>query len=101
MGDDASEYHSTGSQSDSKNDLPPESDNQDLGSKCSDHPEGEQYDPDDANEYLFSSDNDLERVYSRATQIIVMSALCRLDSQAAKAAKLTLPKAPVVESNRA
>ena len=29
------------------------------------------------------------------------SALCRLDSQAAKAAKLMLPKAPVVKSNRA
>ena len=64
MGDDASEYHSAGSQSDLKNDLPPESNNQDSGSKCYDHPEGEQYDPDDANEYPFSSDNDLERVYS-------------------------------------
>ena len=64
MGDDASKYHSAGSQSDLKNDLPPESDNQDSGSEHSDHPEGEQYDPDDANEYPFSSDDDSERVYS-------------------------------------
>ena len=101
MGDDASEYHSAGSQSDSKNDPPPESENQDSGSERSDHPEGEQYDPDDANEYPFSSDDDSERMYSRATRIIATSALRRLDSRAAKAAKLTLPKAPVVESNRA
>ena len=36
MGDDAPKYHSAGSQSDSKNDLPPESDNHDSGSERSD-----------------------------------------------------------------
>jgi len=101
IGDDASEYHSTGSHSDPKDDQPPEADNQDSGSERSDHLEGEQYDPDDANEYHFSSDDESEPVYSRATRIIATSALNRLDSRAAKAAKPALPKTPIVESNRA
>ena len=99
--DDASEYHSAGSHTDSKHQPPPESDNQDSGSERSDHPEGDQYDPGDTNGYHFSSDDDSEPMYSRATRIVATSALNRLDSRAAKASKPALPKAPVIESNRA
>ena len=98
---DASEHNSEGSHADSKAGPPPESEHQDSGSERSDHPEGDQYDPDDTNEYHFSSDDDSEPVYSRATRIIATSALNRIESRAAKASKPTLPKAPIVESNRA
>jgi len=99
MGNDASKHHSTQSHGDPKDDMPPEPDEQDSGSECSDHPEGEQYDPDDAGEYHFDSEGDSEPVYLRATQIIVTSALNRIDSRAAKASKPTPPKPPIIESN--
>ena len=67
MGDDASELHSARSQADPKDDMPPESNEQDLGSKHSNHPEGEQYDPDDAVEYSSGLDDDSEPVYAQAT----------------------------------
>ena len=63
--------------------------------------EGEQYDPDEDNAYPFSSSDDSEPAYSRATQIIATSALNRIESRAAKASKPTPSKTPHVESNRA
>jgi hypothetical protein len=64
-------------------------------------PEGEQYDPDEVNEYPFSSSDESEPVYSRATRIIATSVLNKIESRAAKASKPTPSKAPNVESNRA
>ena len=101
MGDDASELHSARSQANPKDNTPPKSNKQDLGSKHSNHPEGEQYDPDDAGEYPSGSDDYSEPVYRWATQIVMTSTLKQLDSQAVKALKPAPPKAPVVESNHA
>src|SRR5258706_10060381 len=81
MGNDASEHHSTQSHGDPKDNTPPEPNEQDSGSERSDHPEGEQYDPDDAGEYHFDSEGDSEPISSRATRIITTSTLNRIDSQ--------------------
>ena len=95
-----SEYHSAGSDPDRGNTRSPEPDSPGSDGEHSDHPEGEQYDPDEDNGYHFSSD-DSEPMYSRATRIIATSALNKIESRAARAAKPTLPKVPTVESNRA
>ena len=100
-GNDAAEYHSAGSQGDPTDDELPGPDERDSGSERSDHPEGDQYDPDDAGKYQFSSDDDTDPVHARVTRIVATSALNQLDARAAKASKPTPPKALVVESNRA
>ncbi len=99
MGNDASEHHPTQSHGDPKDNTPPKPNEQDLGSECSDHPEGKQYDPDNAGEYHFDSEGDLEPIYLWATQIIMTSALNQIDSWVAKASKPMPPKPPIVESN--
>ena len=97
-----SEYHSAGSALEGENVQPPEPDNQDPDGDYDDsRPEGEQYDPDDVNEYPFSSGEDSEPVHSRATRIIATSALNTIESRAAKASKPTPPKTPIIVNNRA
>ena len=65
------------------------------------HLEGDQYDPDDVQAYAFSSDDETEPVYSRATRIVATSSLSKIESRAVKASKPAPPKTPIVESNRA
>jgi hypothetical protein len=101
MNDIETEYHSTGSVHSGKSAQSPEPDNPDLGDEHNEYPEGEQYNPDKVDAYQFSSSDDSECLYSRATRIIAMSALNKIESRAAKASKPTLPKAPNVESNQA
>jgi hypothetical protein len=98
---DGKQHHSS---SEKEGDPSPKAEQHDLGGSvgsCSDRPEGDQYDPDDANKYPFSSDSETEPVYSRATRIVATTVLQRIESRAAKASKSVPSKAPVVESNRA
>jgi len=101
VNEEGSEYHSAGSNSEGRVNLTPKQEDLGSGDDCSDHLEGEQYDPDDAEAYQFSSGDDSEPVYSRATRIIATSALNKIESRVAKASKPTPPKTPIVESNRA
>jgi hypothetical protein len=94
-------YQSSGSVVDGRIAQSPEPDSQDSGDGHSNHPEGEQYDPDEVNAYQFSSSDDSEPLFTRATRIIATAALNKIESRAAKASKPTPPKAPNVESNRA
>ena len=100
LDDAGSEYHCAGSDPEGGNARLPEPENPGSDIEHSNHPEGEQYDPDEDNAYHFSS-GDSEPVYSRATRIIATSALTKIESRTAKATKATLPKIPTVESNRA
>jgi hypothetical protein len=102
MDDENRGYQSSDSVVDDGIDQLPEPDSQDSGDGHSNHPEGEQYDPDEVNAYQFSSSDDSEPLFTRATRIIMTTAaLNKIESRAAKALKLTPPKAPNVESNRA
>ena len=67
MNKEGSEYHSAGSNLEGKVNLTPEQEDLGLGDDHSNHLEGEQYDPDDAEAYQFSSGDDSEPVYSWAT----------------------------------
>ena len=67
MNEEGSEYHSAGSNSEGRVNLMPEQEDPGLGDDHSNHLEGEQYNPDDTEAYQFSSGDDSEPVYSRAT----------------------------------
>jgi hypothetical protein len=102
LNDAESEHHSSGSVIEDENAAPPEPDDLNSDGEHGEPPlEGEQYDPDVVDSYPFSSGDDSEPVYSRATRIIATSALNKIESRAAKASKPTPPKIPIVESNRA
>jgi hypothetical protein len=101
MNDVEMEHHSTGSVHNGKSAQSPEPDSPDLGNEHNEYPEGEQYNPDKVNAYQFSSSDDSEHLYSQATQIIATSTLNKIESQAVKASKPMLPKAPNLESNQA
>jgi hypothetical protein len=102
--DEKSEHHSGSNSSGIKNDPPPEAENLDSEGSVineNENPEGEQYDPDDANKYPFSSGDDSGPVYSRATRIVATAALNKIESRAAKTSKPAPSKTHIVESNRA
>jgi hypothetical protein len=102
LNDAASERHSNASNPRGENAQSPEPDTPGSDDDHGDsQPEGEQYDPDEVVEYPFSSSDESEPVYSRATRIVATSALNKIESRAAKASKPTPPKAHNIESNRA
>jgi hypothetical protein len=85
MDDENRGYQSSGSVVDDGIDQSPKPDSQDSGDGHSNHPEGEQYDLDKVNAYQFSSSDDSEPLFTRATRIIATAALNKIESQVAKA----------------
>jgi hypothetical protein len=70
VNDVETEYHSASSVHRGKSAQSPKPDSPDSGDEYDENPEGEQYDPDEVNAYQFSSGDDSEALYARATRII-------------------------------